>query len=77
MTKKKSEIQAVLFKKSLWNINNSKLKLRNMGLKLLKGKKIHTTETYHRFRIKDPKEFKSFRIKKNKKTGIDLILGFK
>lgn len=68
-----STIHSVIFNKSQWNKIKAKQELKKLGLKPIK----HVDETlnYLRYRIVDPKEFKSFSTK-NTNKGFKLIIGY-
>ena len=54
-------IQAIIFEKIKFTKEEAKKKFEKMDFKLLKGKKIHETERYWRFRVSDPKKNKQYR----------------
>lgn len=69
-----SEIQAVLFDKKYWTKLDANLWLKKYDLK--KMKPFHITKNYIRARIRNPKKYKHFRLKKLK-NHIKLDIGFK
>lgn len=72
-SKTSTKIQAILFSKKYYDKNYAKKWIKKHKIKPIK---IHETERYIRFRIREPKRFikTSFRIKPIKK-GIKLIIG--
>ena len=71
--KSKSKIQAVLFDIKYFNEKQAIKHLKKEKMKPIK--KVHKTEKYLRYRIREPKEFKRFRILKTDKH-IAFIIGF-
>ena len=69
-------IQSILFDKKHYSKTKAQTKLKQMGYKLLKGKKMHETDNKYRFRILDPSDFAYFSSNKLN-NGITLIRGFK
>lgn len=69
-----SELQAVLFPKKNFNTTQARKWLKDNDLKQLK--RVDKTEHLLRYRITEPKKYKSFITKKIKK-GILLVIGFK
>ena len=59
-----SEIQSILFNKKYWSFNAVSLKVIEIGFKI---GQVDITKNLYRFRQKNPKKFKYFRIKKIKK----------
>jgi len=68
-----SKIQSVIFNKSCWDPKNAEIWLYSHKLRPIKS--VHETKNYYRYRIRDPKEFKSFMTKKTMKC-LSLIIGF-
>ena len=64
-------VQAILFEIDKWSTLSAKRWLRSHGFKPIK--KVHTTDNYHRFRIKEPRDDYTYAIKDIGK-GIKLIL---
>ena len=54
-------IQAIIFDKTKFTKEEAKKKFKDMDFKLLKGKKIHETDRYWRFRISTPKKNRQYR----------------
>ncbi len=76
-----SAVQAVIFKRPRWRINTAKRKFKQMGFKLLKGKKIDIKRknniiTSYRFRVIDPRKFKGFITKTQNDSSILFVIGF-
>ena len=69
-----SEIQAVLFKNTKWDSKKSRDWLKKN--KYVPIKRVHKTDTFLRYRLKEPNQYKRFITKKLGK-GIELIIGFK
>jgi len=73
MRKARSEIQSILIDRDYYT---KKQAIRWMDKHGFIRKKIHTTRRYYRFRQKDPKYFKRFRVL-DIKPGIKFVLGFR
>lgn len=68
-----SQIQSVLFDKSYYSRKSSLNWLIKHKLKPLKS--VHITKNYYRYRLKDPKKYKYFRII-SITDNIKFVLGF-
>ncbi len=70
-------IQSILVPKSLYNLDQAKQLIKEMGfLTSYRGKGVDETENYWRFRQESPKQFKRFFIKRIK-FGLMLVIGIK
>lgn len=65
-------IQAILFDNKKWLTSEARKWLHSHGYKPIK--KVHTTHNFHRYRLADPEQFKSFYTKKLS-DGIELVIG--
>jgi len=70
-----SEIQSVIFMKKFYDTKKARRFLKRNKLKAIK--KVHITENYYRYRIRNPKRYKTFRTKPLKKKRVKVIIGFK
>lgn len=70
---KKSDIHSVQFDKTKWTPARALAWLKDHDLKNIKP--VHETANFYRYRIIDPRFFRSF-ITKKLDNGIELILGF-
>lgn len=70
-----SQIQAVLFRKSIWDTKMARKWLKKNKMKPIK--KVHKTKNLLRYRLRSPEQFKRFRIKKIPKFSIKFVIGFK
>jgi hypothetical protein len=68
-----SEIQSVLFDRSMWTVKEAQAWL--MKHHFYPIKEHHITAHEIRFRLQNPKKFVRFRTKKLH-NGIDLVIGF-
>lgn len=59
----KNNIQAILFDNKKWLCKEAREWLRKHDYKPIKN--AHTTANYHRYRLVEPDQFKSFSTKKN------------
>lgn len=66
-----SEIQAVLFKD--WTTIKARKWLAKKKLKPIK--RVHKTNIFYRYRLKNPNKYKKFRLKKIN-NNISFIIGF-
>ena len=69
-----SEVHSILFNKNIWTLKDSKRWLKEHDY--IPIKKVDITTNFYRFRIRDPKLFKKFRIIYID-YGIEFVLGFK
>lgn len=69
------EIQAVIFKDNVYNTLKSRTWLKNHNLKPIK--RVHHTDNYFRYRIREPEQFKRFITKSIDYGKIKLIIGYK
>jgi len=67
-----SEVQAVIFDNKKWRTPSAARWLSAHGYRPIK--RVHHTENYLRYRIRDPRKYGSFRLTK-KEGGIRLVLG--
>lgn len=68
-----SSVQSVTFSRDAWTPVSALRWLAKHGYE--PTKMVHTTANYYRYRIREPREFRSFRVLKLP-GGIDLVLGF-
>lgn len=68
------KVQSVLFKKDVYDRNKAKKWLAKHNLKPIK--KVHETNKYLRYRIRDPQKFQKFRIMQVRKN-IKFVMGLK
>ena len=66
-------LQAVLFLKSKWDTQEARKYLKKNGLTPIK--RVHTTDTYYRYRIENPNYDKYNYIIKRGSNNIDYIIG--
>jgi hypothetical protein len=69
-----SQIHSVLFDNKRWLTSEARRWLKDHNIKPIKP--VHKTPNFHRYRIVDPNEFKSFSTKKMD-NGIELVIGYK
>jgi hypothetical protein len=69
-----SEIHSVLFDKNYYDEKLAKTWLKIEGLHPIK--KVHITENFLRYRIRDPNLFKRFITKEIPKDHVKLIIGY-
>ena len=69
-----SEIHSIAFDNTKWNTTTAKKWLKEHNYKPIK--RVHKTTNTLRYRLLDPKLFKTFIVKKNKKDGINFIIGY-
>ena len=69
-----SEVQGVNFDRRKWTSDKARQWMRQNKYKPIK--RVHKTANQLRYRIKNPKRFRRFRVKELGK-GISLVLGFK
>lgn len=74
MSRKNSEIQAVLFDRIYWDIPEAYSWLVEHNFKPIKA--AHSTANYIRYRLKLPSKYRRLRTLKTHQ-GISLIIGFK
>ena len=74
--KKKSHIQSVIFDKSYFTLAQAKKLFKHMKLTLPKGKKVHSTKLYYRFRVKNPDYNNFYHRTKKLSDGIKAIIAF-
>lgn len=67
-------MQSVMFKRGEWSSKGCVEELKKLGMKPIK--KVHTTEGWFHYRIRDPKLFKRLRVKEVKGKGYKFVLGF-
>jgi len=70
-----SRVQSVLFNRKSWNTDMARVWLKQNDFKRLK--KVDITRNFLRYRILDPRQFRTFRIKKLPNVDIEFVLGFK
>lgn len=68
-----NNIQAVLFKKKYYTSEQARKYLKKKKYKPIK--RVHKTENFLRYRLKNPELFNSFITKKINKNKIHLIIG--
>lgn len=69
-----SEVHSILFNKNIWILKDAKRWLREHDY--IPIKKVDITTNFYRFRIRDPKLYRTFRIIYID-YGIEFVLGFK
>lgn len=69
-----SEKQAVLFNRSSWTVPEAEKWLNEQQLKPIK--RVHETDRFLHYRLRDPGYFKKFRTIKTDK-GIEFVIGYK
>ena len=67
-----SKIQAIIFKNDRFTSKQARDYLKKHKLKPIK--RVHKTDNFLRYRLRDPADFKRFRT--IKRDGFDLIIGF-
>jgi hypothetical protein len=70
-----SEIQSVVFKATRYDTTKARKWLSDHGFKPIK--RVDKAANTLRYRIRDPKKYKSFITKKLNGKGILLVIGFK
>lgn len=68
------QIQAVLFDKDLWSLNDSHQWFHSKGFTMPKDKEVHVTENYIRYRVVNPNYKKYIYRIKDIGKGINFIL---
>lgn len=69
-----SEIQAIIFDNKKWTTMKAREWLKTHNFKPIKA--VHRTLSYLRYRIRDPRKYKSFSLSK-KIDGIRMVIGYK
>lgn len=76
---KKKLLQAVLFDRNKWNLTNARKWFKKEGFTMPKGKDVHSTANYYRFRVKHPDYDKYIYRTEwlDKNLGVRVIVGFR